>query len=127
MNLHRSLTLLTLLAAASLFAGERINHEGRILGPAPVVSAPTLFNTPEADAIVGAIQQRAAHREQSQRRNGDHRDAHGQRAQRSAERDAHPHAVLVAVAIVVLRVGDGTLSVRMPRNKTDVVVRESCR
>lgn len=30
---------------------ERINHEGRILGPAPVVTTPTLFNTPQADAI----------------------------------------------------------------------------
>ena len=37
-------------------AAERINHEGRILGPAPVVSTPTLFNTPEADAIVSALQ-----------------------------------------------------------------------
>jgi hypothetical protein len=35
---------------------ERINHEGRILGPAPVVSTPTLFNTPQADAIVSAMQ-----------------------------------------------------------------------
>lgn len=35
---------------------ERINHEGRVLGPAPVVTAPTLFNTPAADAIVAAMQ-----------------------------------------------------------------------
>lgn len=35
---------------------ERINHEGRILGPAPVVTTPTLFNTPQADAIVSAMQ-----------------------------------------------------------------------
>ena len=35
---------------------ERINHEGRILGPAPVVTAPTLFNTPSADAIISAMQ-----------------------------------------------------------------------
>jgi hypothetical protein len=35
---------------------ERINHEGRILGPAPVVTTPTLFNTPAADAIVSAMQ-----------------------------------------------------------------------
>src|SRR5436305_11794957 len=34
----------------------RINHEGRILGPAPVVTTPTLFNTPQADAIVSAMQ-----------------------------------------------------------------------
>jgi len=35
---------------------ERINQEGRILGPAPVATTPTLFNTPEADAIVAAMQ-----------------------------------------------------------------------
>jgi K319-like protein len=35
---------------------ERINQEGRILGPTPIVSTPTLFNTPEADAIVSALQ-----------------------------------------------------------------------
>src|SRR5258707_1380210 len=52
-----------LLAALALFvqfftaaAAERINHEGRILGPAPVVTQPTLFNTPEADAFVSAMQ-----------------------------------------------------------------------
>jgi hypothetical protein len=35
---------------------ERINQEGRILGPAPVVTTPTLFNTPGGDAIVAAMQ-----------------------------------------------------------------------
>jgi hypothetical protein len=35
---------------------ERINQEGRILGPLPVVTTPTLFNTPQADAIVSAMQ-----------------------------------------------------------------------
>jgi len=35
---------------------ERINQEGRILGPEPVVTTPTLFNTPAADAIVSAMQ-----------------------------------------------------------------------
>jgi len=35
---------------------ERINQEGRILGPAAVVTAPTLFNTAAADAIVSAMQ-----------------------------------------------------------------------
>jgi hypothetical protein len=48
------------LAAWLLIAGngaaERINQEGRILGPTLVVSTPTLFNTPEADAIVSALQ-----------------------------------------------------------------------
>ncbi|MEY2439174.1 MAG: hypothetical protein QOI34_559 [Verrucomicrobiota bacterium] len=47
---------------ASLYIGifsasaERINQEGRILGPVPVVTNPTLFNTPQADAIVSAMQ-----------------------------------------------------------------------
>jgi hypothetical protein len=35
---------------------ERINQEGRILGPAPIVTTPTLFNTPAADGIVSAMQ-----------------------------------------------------------------------
>jgi hypothetical protein len=43
-------------ALASTIQAERINHEGRILGPAPVVTTPTLFNTPAADAIVAALQ-----------------------------------------------------------------------
>jgi hypothetical protein len=37
-------------------AAERINHEGRILGPMPVVTNSVLFNTPEADAIVSGLQ-----------------------------------------------------------------------
>src|SRR5947207_9427547 len=49
-------SLLLFLALVSLVYGERINHEGRILGPAPVVTTPTLFNTPAADAIVSAMQ-----------------------------------------------------------------------
>jgi hypothetical protein len=47
------LLLLTFLAVAR---AERINHEGRILGPEPVVTTPALFNTPAADAIVSAMQ-----------------------------------------------------------------------
>ena len=35
---------------------ERINHAGRILGAAPVLTNAVLFNTPEADAIVAATQ-----------------------------------------------------------------------
>src|SRR5437660_3945881 len=35
---------------------ERINQEGRILGPAPAVTTSTLFNTQQADAIVSAMQ-----------------------------------------------------------------------
>jgi hypothetical protein len=46
---------LSLILALSTRA-ERINQEGRILGPAPVVTTPTLFNTPAADAIVSAMQ-----------------------------------------------------------------------
>lgn len=42
--------------AVSALAGPQINHEGRILGPVPVVSQPILFNTPEADAVVSAMQ-----------------------------------------------------------------------
>src|SRR3954464_6160763 len=48
--------LLFLLALTCVARAERINHEGRILGPAPVVTAPTLFNTAAADAIVAAMQ-----------------------------------------------------------------------
>jgi K319-like protein len=52
--------ILPALVAWLLIAGdgvaERINQEGRILGPTPIVSTPTLFNTPEADAIVSALQ-----------------------------------------------------------------------
>jgi hypothetical protein len=47
---------LLLFALISVASGERINHEGRILGAAPVVAVPTLFNTPAADAIVSAMQ-----------------------------------------------------------------------
>ncbi|HEY2615228.1 MAG TPA: hypothetical protein VGI42_05925 [Chthoniobacterales bacterium] len=43
-------------ALVSLAGAERINQEGRILGPAPAVATPTLFNTPAADAIVSAMQ-----------------------------------------------------------------------
>ena len=45
-----------LLLIQSVAAAERINHEGRILGPLPVVTNAVLFNTPEADAIVSAMQ-----------------------------------------------------------------------
>ena len=50
----RAFIVLLSVAASSLSptAAERINHEGRILGPAPVVTTPTLFNTAAADAIV---------------------------------------------------------------------------
>jgi hypothetical protein len=50
-----TLGAVTALGLASAIA-ERINHEGRILGPEPTVTSPVLFNTPEADAIVSALQ-----------------------------------------------------------------------
>src|SRR3954466_8395688 len=48
--------LFVLLCLVSVARSERINHEGRILGPLPIVTSPTLFNTPSADAIVSAMQ-----------------------------------------------------------------------
>ncbi len=41
--------------ASTAFA-QRINQEGRILGPLPVVTNPILFNTTNADAVVSAMQ-----------------------------------------------------------------------
>jgi len=51
----RALPVVLALPVLAL-AGERINHEGRILGPPPDVATPTLFNTAAADAIVSAMQ-----------------------------------------------------------------------
>jgi hypothetical protein len=34
----------------------RVNHEGRRLPPLPKMTKPLLFNTPEADAVVSAMQ-----------------------------------------------------------------------
>jgi len=45
-----------LLVVNGLDAAERINHAGRILGPAPVVTNVVLFNTPESDAIISGLQ-----------------------------------------------------------------------
>ena len=45
-----------LIIAPTLLQAERINHEGRILGPEPVVTTPTSFNTAAADAIASAMQ-----------------------------------------------------------------------
>lgn len=52
----RGLALFITSTIAFAARAERINQEGRILGPAPSVAAPTLFNTPQADAIVSAMQ-----------------------------------------------------------------------
>jgi hypothetical protein len=55
--MKRSVTSLFCLCLASLSSlAERINQEGRILGPTPVVTNSTLFNTAQADALVSAIQ-----------------------------------------------------------------------
>src|SRR3989442_3958505 len=55
----RLLFLIVIVAVslpARLQSAERINHAGRILGPTPVVTNPVLFNTPEADAVISALQ-----------------------------------------------------------------------
>ena len=36
--------------------GVRTNHEGRVLPPLPSITKPVMFNTPEADAILAAMQ-----------------------------------------------------------------------
>lgn len=56
-NLWRgALAVLLTTTLAFTARAERINQEGRILGPARVVTVPTLFNTPTADAIISAMQ-----------------------------------------------------------------------
>jgi hypothetical protein len=51
-----ALAILLFTALACMTRAERINQEGRILGPEPVVTSPTLFNTPVADGTVSAMQ-----------------------------------------------------------------------
>ncbi|HUR46786.1 MAG TPA: hypothetical protein VMZ27_12990, partial [Candidatus Saccharimonadales bacterium] len=48
--------LLLMFLAAIICRAERINHEGRILGPLLSVTNATLFNTPQADAVVASMQ-----------------------------------------------------------------------
>ncbi len=48
--------LLVLFASSSFAVAERINQEGRILGPLPVVTNAILFDTNNADAVVSAMQ-----------------------------------------------------------------------
>ena len=56
-NWRRRVASLLIVSTIGFAArAERINQEGRILGPAPIVTTPTLFNTPQADAIVAAMQ-----------------------------------------------------------------------
>jgi len=45
-----------LLLAVTAPGADRINQEGRILGPSPVVNSPILFNTTNADSVVAAMQ-----------------------------------------------------------------------
>jgi hypothetical protein len=54
--LARSILAALAAAAISSASAERINHEGRLLGELPSVTAPLLFNTPAADAVVSAMQ-----------------------------------------------------------------------
>jgi len=48
--------ILGLVLSAIAGMAERINQEGRILGPPPVVTNALLFNTAEADAVLSAMQ-----------------------------------------------------------------------
>src|ERR1035438_183778 len=48
--------VLILLLPLAPAAGERINQEGRILGPLTAMTNSILFNTTNADAVVAAMQ-----------------------------------------------------------------------
>src|SRR5690348_15798099 len=43
-------------AAQAPKGGQVKNHEGRVLPPMPEITKPVMFNTPEADAILAAMQ-----------------------------------------------------------------------
>ena len=47
---------LVIASVTHLTAAERINHEGRVLGPQVVVSSPILFNTAGADNVMSSLQ-----------------------------------------------------------------------
>jgi hypothetical protein len=49
-------TLLVFLGLPPASGAQRINHEGRILGPLPAVTSGVLFNSAAADAVVSAMQ-----------------------------------------------------------------------
>ena len=57
---RRSLLLAALVGLSASAAppddGAAVNHEGRALPPMPKITAPILFNTPEADAVLAAMQ-----------------------------------------------------------------------
>ena len=50
--MKHGLSILFSLLLISPALAERINHEGRLLGPLPVVTNAILFNTTNADAVV---------------------------------------------------------------------------
>src|SRR3954471_14264115 len=56
LRLGGCLSAALIIVVPAFARSERINQEGRILGPAPVVTTPVLFNTPQADALVSAMQ-----------------------------------------------------------------------
>jgi hypothetical protein len=56
MKLRWVCTALALWAGFCVIGAERINQEGRILGPQVQVTIPTLFNTPADDAVVSSLQ-----------------------------------------------------------------------
>ena len=56
MNRLKGFFVLLWCSAVLLANAERINHTGRLLGPAPVITDAVLFNTPAADAFVSAMQ-----------------------------------------------------------------------
>ena len=51
-----SLGVLACIFGVQLFGADRINQEGRILGPQVSVTTPTLFNTAAADSILSSLQ-----------------------------------------------------------------------
>lgn len=54
--MHFCKCLIAIALALPLLASDRINHEGRFLGDLPAVTQPILFNTPEADRVLSAMQ-----------------------------------------------------------------------
>ncbi len=56
MKYRRRIAFVVLGCLAATAVAERINHEGRLLGPPPVVPNSVLFNTTNADAMVAAMQ-----------------------------------------------------------------------
>lgn len=56
MSFRLGFFLLLLTFTFDGFGADRINQEGRILGPQIEVKAPILFNTPEADSVLSSLQ-----------------------------------------------------------------------